>query len=503
MKVSVIDLGFNSLKLVIYGVRDDRSFYVIEQKSVSAMLGEGMEQRAYLQLEPMHRTIEGLEMFREIIESESIKHVLPIATSAVREAKNREEFLKQITNETGFNFRVLTEKEEAFYSYAGAFRSVFEPNVLFFDLGGGSLEIVHTINFSIRKSLSLPLGALRLTQLFSNKRGIFPRKNFSKMKKHIAGLLPDSDELGLRGKTALIGVGGTVRALANIDQEIKDYPLDKIHRYILTKESLDFIQTKLVESKVNDISKLDFIGKERAKTVTAGSTVVQLVMDRLDFEELIVSTQGLRDGILAAFLQNPDAYHRGKPTDSAKLIRPRDFNPLDFSKGFVFSLVSNKLLSQREADILFSASNHALKGLPPYRPHAIFHILMDEDANMTHHSQLLMSLSIVRTLRPKTSEWLYQRFRSIAAPAKKNSIKKITAILKLVVLIEKTHSKVKTQRSDGSLLVEIFPERTKRRHFPLELFKLSILDVSEMFGISVKLYGMGSELEEPILLREA
>jgi exopolyphosphatase / guanosine-5'-triphosphate,3'-diphosphate pyrophosphatase len=503
LKVSVIDLGFNSLKLVTYGVRDDRSFYVIEQKSVSAMLGEGMVRSGYLQLEPMHRTIEGLEMFREVVDSEGIKHVLPIATSAVREARNKEQFLNQIKLETGFNFRVLSEKEEAFYSYAGAFRSIFEPNVLFFDLGGGSLEIVNTANFSLRKSLSLSLGALRLTQLFSNKRGVFPKKSYAKMRYHIAESLPDPSYFDLRRLTALIGVGGTVRALASIDQELNDYPLEKVHRYSMTKESVDFIQTKLIESKVSDISKLDFVGDERARTVTAGTTVIQVMMEKFNFEELIVSTQGLRDGILAAFLQNPTSYHKGKPIDTLRLIKPQHGYILRSSQGFVSSLLSNKLVSRKESEVLVTASKHILTGLPQYRPFAIFHILMDEDTNMSHQSQLLMALAIVRTLRPKTSEWLYERFKSIAEPAKKSSIKRITAILKLIVLLEKTRSKVRTRRSNGSLSLEIFPEKTKHHPLPLELLRLAIADVREMLDISVKLYGFDSDLEGPILLKES
>lgn len=237
MKVSVIDLGFNSLKLVTYGVREDKSFYVIEQRSVSARLGEKMGSGGYLQLEPMHRTIEGLEMFREVVDSESIREVLPIATSAVREARNKQQFLDQVRKETGFTFRVLSEKEEAYLSYAGAFRSIYEPNVLFFDLGGGSLEIVHTANFKIRKAISLPLGALRLTQVFANKRGSYSKKDHTKMRKHIEDEIPDRDEIDLRRKTTLIGVGGSVRALASFDQEINDYPLNKVHRYVLTKET--------------------------------------------------------------------------------------------------------------------------------------------------------------------------------------------------------------------------------------------------------------------------
>ena len=499
MKVSVIDLGFNSLKLVTYGVREDKSFYVIEQKSVAARLGEGLTAGGYLQLEPMHRTIEGLELFKEILYSESIKHVLPIGTSAVREAKNSDEFLKQVRRETGFTFRVLSEKEEALYSYTGAFRSIFEPNVLFFDLGGGSLELVHTANYSIRKVLSLPLGALRLTQDYANKNRSFSKKGYAKMMKYISSTLPSSKQLGLKQKTELIGVGGTARALASFDQEINDYPLNKIHRYTLSKESLEFIQAELVESKVSEIAKLDCIGDDRAKTIAAGATVVSEIMDRLDFRELVVSTQGLRDGILTAFLENPHAYYRGKSVEMRSLIRSRKSIPLPYSGAFIAALLALDQIDKKEFGILTAAAAHVLGGLPPYRPHALFYILMDEDVNMSHESQLIMALSIVRMLRPKTADWLYEKFKSIARPSDKNVIRKITTLLRFATLAEKSNSRVRARKQDHDILVEIFPAAGKVP-FPVELFRRALLDLGQILDVAAKIHHKEFGMEQSIEL---
>ena len=108
MKVSVIDLGFNSLKLVSYDVRQNNSFSLYEQRSVPSRLGEGLSETGFLRPEPVRRTIKALKEFREITNLESITQVLPIATSAVREAANRGQFLKQVRQETGFRFRVLS-----------------------------------------------------------------------------------------------------------------------------------------------------------------------------------------------------------------------------------------------------------------------------------------------------------------------------------------------------------------------------------------------------------
>ena len=100
----------------------------------------------------MSRAIDTLQVFRDIIQLNPIKSVLPIATSAVREASNKEDFLNTVSKETGFNFKVLSEREEALYSYVGAIKSLHIADSLFFDIGGGSLEIVYAERFKIKKS---------------------------------------------------------------------------------------------------------------------------------------------------------------------------------------------------------------------------------------------------------------------------------------------------------------------------------------------------------------
>ena len=167
MKASVIDLGYNSIKLVNYNIiqknSNYRSYY---DKSIRVKLGEDMHKTNLLRSDAMDRTIECIKYFSDIINIESIEHVIPFATSAVREAENKKLFLQKVEEQTGFKFKILSSEEEAFYSYVGALNSLCIPNCLFFDLGGGSLELVYTENYKVKKIISLPLGSLKLTQKF-------------------------------------------------------------------------------------------------------------------------------------------------------------------------------------------------------------------------------------------------------------------------------------------------------------------------------------------------
>jgi exopolyphosphatase/guanosine-5'-triphosphate,3'-diphosphate pyrophosphatase len=306
LKISVIDLGFNSVKLVNYNVDSDNSFKREEQFSVKARLGEGLSKHYSLSEQAIVRTIAALKKFREVISLRKIQIILPIATSAVRESSNQHQFLRLVQKETGFRFRVLTEEEEALYSYIGASRAIWLPDALFFDLGGGSLEMVSTKDYKVKKIISLPLGALRLSERFvSESNGILSKKDVLSLEREINYSLPSSSNLKISNGVSLVGIGGSVRAIARYHQKITKYPLPEIHNYIMDSFSLQSIRKNLCKLGYNKIANIDAIGKKRAHTITAASFVVDMLMQKLEIEKIIVSTHGLREGYLSEYLRGP------------------------------------------------------------------------------------------------------------------------------------------------------------------------------------------------------
>ena len=116
-------------------ISSDNSFRTEEENSVKARLGEGLDEKGSLSSRSIDRVLEILKLFREIIDIKSIKHVLPIATSAVREAQNKQDFLSMAYEQTGFQFRVLSEVEEALYSLLGCSEGNVLPRHSFFRYG--------------------------------------------------------------------------------------------------------------------------------------------------------------------------------------------------------------------------------------------------------------------------------------------------------------------------------------------------------------------------------
>lgn len=466
MKVSVLDLGFNSAKLVNYHVNYDGSYRAYQQESMKVKLGLDLAKTGAIANGSLNRTIDALRLFRDIVGFQSIKHVIPVATSAVREAVNKTEFVEQVFHETGFRFRILSGKEEALYSYLGALHATCLPTGLFFDLGGGSLELVYSENFRIKNSLSLPLGGLRLSQTFSDSDGTFSRKNYSKMEENVSEVLPDRKELDMSFNVALVGVGGTLRAIARYDQEILSYPLDKIHGYQMDFERVNLISGIFRKMKLSEITMIDNVGNSRADTITAGSLVIKQLMERLEFDGVTVSTHGLREGVLSAYLQSLKKYNTSslqqldqKNENQAECCKPRIIP--ECTRSFINPLLSSGLLKKKENEILTHALKQ-VKNLPRLTNlNNLFCAIMDEDkAGLNHREQLVLALSIIHAKKSKIASWLFTKYHSIVQPQDKKSIQKIAAILSLAEILEQ--AKIRTKfiyYSQTELLLILIPSR--------------------------------------------
>ena len=479
MKVAVIDVGFNSIKMLRYKVEPDGFLKPYGQLGVLAKLGEGLDGTEYLGQEQISRTIDALKLCGETASLDSIKHVLLVGTSPVREAANREEFLRLVEEETGLRMRVLTGNEEALYGVLGALTSIAAPSVLFFDLGGGSLELTYVDKMRIRRILSLPLGALKLTSAFAGKGGTFSKKNRGRMAKQIAQLLPSKDKLGLDSDTVLVGTGGTIRAMARYEQDRVDYPFNKVHNYSIEFDSVQQMSREFFKLKLAELDRVEAIGEGRSETIVAGALVVRTLMKKLDFRRLTVSTHGLRDGILMEFLQggtrNPSVVAQKEDIEGLLTRRAQPPVSADYSD-LIECMERNGLVDEREKKILLVA---AWRGRSPEcvdaDPYALFGTLMSEDLPMKHEDQLLVALSVVRARRPRAANWLARKYGALLTHDERR-VKKLGACLRVVELLDRSKAQYRAAYS-GGLRINVLQSEDP---FPVELSRMAALGLSSV-----------------------
>ncbi|MFB5599329.1 MAG: hypothetical protein ACE5SW_03765 [Nitrososphaeraceae archaeon] len=509
--ISVIDLGYNSLKLVNYSVSSNiYNYKIFYDKSIRVKLGEELHKTELLTHDAMERTIESLKYFRDVINSESIDYVLPFATSAVREAGNKNQFLSRVEKESGFKFRVLSSEEEAIYSYYGAQSSICTPNCLFFDLGGGSLEIVYSHNYKIKKIISLPLGSLKLSQYFfsnykykdliNNKKS---KNNFDLLNSYILNHLAIMDGLEISPESVvLLGVGGTLRALARYDQLIKEYPFRKLHRYDLDYISISIIEDNLLKMTKEELSKIDIINSNRAETIQIGVHIISTLMSKLNFKNLHVSTKGLREGILLNFLnslslRNNHSVLKGQPKNFIEETIINISKKVSKPHSFIDQLLFYGLISKYEFDIINKAIpyiyNYTNQNNNNYLSQ--FQNLLDEDIlNFNHQEQIILSLSLLAINKYKLALELSNQYYSVLnsyfdKKQTKRIIERISTLLRFFAFVNKIKFKVIVKnysKETHNLVLDILIRENKfKADFPEILFQEIISAFESSFNISI------------------
>ncbi|HOJ43061.1 MAG TPA: hypothetical protein PK800_02975, partial [Syntrophorhabdaceae bacterium] len=160
MKYASIDIGTNTVLMLLASVDDKNTLHEIMDISTITRLGEGLKDTGYIQGHAMQRTIIALETYLNITKSHGVDKILCVGTSALREAKNSIEFLKKVEKDTGLNIKIISEKEEAYYTYLSVLKDekIRCDDCIIVDIGGGSTEIIRVSKSEFVDYVSIPIG---------------------------------------------------------------------------------------------------------------------------------------------------------------------------------------------------------------------------------------------------------------------------------------------------------------------------------------------------------
>jgi exopolyphosphatase/guanosine-5'-triphosphate,3'-diphosphate pyrophosphatase len=295
-RIGVIDLGSNTTRLMVMGYTPHHSFKLLDEVRETVRLAEGIGSDGRLQPAPMERGIEVMKLFHSFCKATGVQRIVPVATSAVRDATNQAEFLLRVEREAGLKLRVLSTEEEAYYGYLGAVNSLDISDAFIVDIGGGSTEVTAVRGRAFLNSFSAPAGAIRFTERFVRSDPI-SNADFKALESAAAALFTDIEWLSRTEGTSLIGIGGTIRTLVDIDQKANNYSLDRVHGYTLSRERLDAIIEMLRGMNLQQREQVPGLSRDRADIILAGAMIVQQLMKCGRFENITVSGQGLREGL--------------------------------------------------------------------------------------------------------------------------------------------------------------------------------------------------------------
>lgn len=293
-RVAVIDIGSNSARMVIYEKTSRFAFHILHEAKSRVRISQNAYQNGgNLQEIPMQRAYEALEDFLSIIASFKARKTLCVATSALRDAPNKTEFLQRVRSGLGLAIKVIDGEKEAYFgALACANLLPHQESALSIDIGGGSTEFSLIRGKDICANISLNLGTVRLKELFFDKDDIDGAKKFI-----------DTELTKLDGLDAakLLGIGGTFRAISYALQTNNDHPLDKLHAYEPNYKEFELFLDKVLDADEDGLKKLG-IKSTRFDVIKPGALILLRVLKRFRFKALITSGAGVREGVFLADL---------------------------------------------------------------------------------------------------------------------------------------------------------------------------------------------------------
>ena len=304
MRAGVIDVGTNSVKMIIGEMGEGGDFRILVDLMRFARLGEGLNATGELRPEAQDRTLVIMREFLEVAKQHEAEKIRLVGTSALREASNRAEFLSWVRREFGADLEVLTEEDEARFSYSvvaldPSFRK-FQDELCVVDIGGGSTELIFGERGKVISWQSLRLGAVRLTEqiLKSNPPN---REEVAKAERAAEAAVRLAAE-GRRTRR-VAGVGGTVVSLARIWKSVPSAKTGEIHGVPITSSDCRQALDRLSSLSVAQRKTLVGLDPDRADIILAGAIVLEQILSVLRAEQLLVSIRGLRHGALYELLE--------------------------------------------------------------------------------------------------------------------------------------------------------------------------------------------------------
>ncbi|SFJ62541.1 Ppx/GppA phosphatase family protein [Caulobacter sp. UNC279MFTsu5.1] len=284
---AVIDIGSNSVRLVVYRL-EGRAIWTVFNEKVLAGLGRDLGDGGRLNPEGVAQTLAALKRFRAVLEAVKPAETFIAATAAVREAKDGAAFVARIKAETGFSTRVLSGEEEARYAAVGVLAGTPDATGVVGDLGGASLELIRLESTGAGLGVTLPLGPFSL--------GLSDGFDLEKVRRLCAQRLAPAAQAFKAD--VFHAVGGAWRNLALLHMRLSDYPLHVVHQYSISRnEALEAARLVAHQSK-SSLDRIEGMSRKRSETLPYAAVVLEQLIESLDLKRIEISAYGVREGLL-------------------------------------------------------------------------------------------------------------------------------------------------------------------------------------------------------------
>ena len=298
MKIATIDIGTNSMRLLIAEYKDGK--LVNRKKYVNTTrIGQGVDKQGYITDEAIERNIKALVEFSNRCKGENCEKIYCMGTSALRDSKNKDKFINLAKDKTGINVDIISGEKESNLGFMGVLEGLEKAkDILVIDIGGGSTEFIIGNKDGIRFSKSENVGALRMTEKFLHQDPINDNE-FESMSNFIYEEVKSTLEYINKHKVKnLVGIGGTITSLSAMNQELEVYSMERIHNSKISLSEIELILQNLKKMTLNDKKSLKGLQPKRADIIIAGVEILHTIMKNLEIKEITVSEYDNLEGLM-------------------------------------------------------------------------------------------------------------------------------------------------------------------------------------------------------------
>jgi len=298
----VIDLGSNSWRLVVFTYEPGAWWKHTDELYETVRIGAGLAASGRLSEDAIARGLETLSVFARFCRANDIAaaDVHCVATSAIRDADNGEQFLADAQNQTGLTIEILSAQDEARFGYVAAVNTTTLSDGVVLDLGGGSLQLIHVERRQAREMASFPLGAVRVTEQFLTGEGPARKKELARVRAHTRESLSELKWLSSSGQR-LVGLGGAVRNLAAAAQQHVDGTIDLgVQGFVIAPDALSELVQTLAALPSDERGTVPGIKPGRGDIILAAALVLETVLEVGGFDGIEATEAGLREGVFIA-----------------------------------------------------------------------------------------------------------------------------------------------------------------------------------------------------------
>ena len=476
-RTAIIDIGSNSIRMVIFEKSSRFAFHLIHEAKSRVRLSENAyENGGILQDKALSRTFNALKEFQLIIKDFNVYKTLIVATSALRDAPNKKEFITKVKKELGLAIKTINGDREAYLGGLAAANLLYLDNGLTIDIGGGSTELSLFKNKKIIKTISLDLGTVRIKELFFDTGDIQGAKVY--IKKELQKL---STEFSCK---TIIGIGGTLRALSKMIVDKEDITYKKLHGLSYELNSQKAYFKEILEADTKELKRLG-VKTDRLDVIQPGLLILTLLIEQIEAETIITSGVGVREGLFLSDLlrsQQDKFPNNYNPSVMSILDRFTSSKVHVSEASELFELCSQHLKIEHKFKVLFINAvklSHIGKELDFYEAHrhAYYQILNGLNYGFSHQETLLIA-TLVRFQRKSNISQSHLRKYKAYLP-QEQTLEALSFLMRLVqalyndfsqkieVSIEKNVLKVKAENSH--LLRTRLKELKENRYLEIEL----------------------------------